>query len=203
MAKPKRNPPPAQRDAAASNSAAGVPQGYDAFLSDLKERIRRAQVRAALAVNRELVALYWQIGKGIVERQRTEGWGNAVIDRLGADLQKAFPGLSGFSRTNVYRMRAFYLAYPDTEAIVPQAVGQLGQGQVPPPLADIPWGHNALLIEKLKDPAERLWYAYKTIEHGWSRSILDHQIDSGLYHRQGKALSNFERTLPPPQSDLA
>ncbi len=138
-----------------------------------------------------------------IQRQQTEGWGNAVIARLGADLQKAFPGLSGFSRTNVYRMRAFFLAYRDIQTIVPQAVGQLGQGPVPSPMSDIPWGHNIILIEKLKDPAERLWYAHKAIEYGWSRAILDHQIASGLYHRQGKALTNFGRTLPPPQSDLA
>jgi predicted nuclease of restriction endonuclease-like (RecB) superfamily len=180
-----------------------LPDGYDAFLRDLKERIRTAQLRAALAVNRELLALYWHIGQQIVERQQAEGWGNAVIDRLGADLQTAFPGLSGFSRTNVYRMRAFYLSYHSAQPIVPQAVGQSGEGPVPHPLADIPWGHNVLLIEKLKDPAERLWYAAKTLEHGWSRAILDHQIDSDLYRRQGKAATNFARTLPPPQSDLA
>jgi hypothetical protein len=126
-----------------------------------------------------------------------------VIDRLGKDLQAAFPGVGGFSRTNVYRMRAFYLAYREAQAIVPQAVGQPDPGSVPPPLADIPWGHNVLLIEKLKDPAERLWYAHKTLEHGWSRAILDHQIDGRLYRRQGKAVINFERTLPLPQSDLA
>jgi predicted nuclease of restriction endonuclease-like (RecB) superfamily len=180
-----------------------VPTGYDAFLRDLKERIRTTQIKAALAVSRELIGLYWHIGQGIVQRQRTEGWGNAVIDRLGQDLQKAFPGLNGFSRTNVYRMRAFYLAYCDTQAIVPQPVGQLDDRQVPSPLADLPWGHNVLLLEKLKDPAERFWYAHKVIEHGWSRSVLDHHIDTALYRRQGKALNNFTRTLPPTQSDLA
>jgi predicted nuclease of restriction endonuclease-like (RecB) superfamily len=162
-----------------------LPKGYAALLQDIKERIKSAQIKAALSVNRELLALYWQIGQQIVERQQAERWGNAVIDRLGADLQKAFPGLSGFSRTNVYRMRAFFLAYRNIHAIVPQAVGQLDQGPVPHPVANIPWGHNVLLIEKLKYHAERLWYASKTIEHGWSRSILDYQIDSGLYLRQG------------------
>jgi predicted nuclease of restriction endonuclease-like (RecB) superfamily len=162
-----------------------LPEGYKAFLRDLKERIRTAQLRAARAVNRELLALYWHIGKSIVKRQQKEGWGNAVIDRLGADLQKAFPGLSGFSRTNVYRMRAFYLAYHQVQPVVPQTVGQLGEEPVPSFLADIPWGHNVLLMEKLKDPAERLWYARKTLEHGWSRAILDHQIDTDLYRRQG------------------
>jgi predicted nuclease of restriction endonuclease-like (RecB) superfamily len=180
-----------------------VPPGYNSFLKDLKERVRQAQLRAALTVNRELLALYWYIGKSIVERQQAEGWGNAVIDRLGADLQKAFPGLNGFSRTNVYRMRSFYLAYRDFQANVPQLVGQFDKNALPPPFADLPWGHNVLLIEKVKDRAERIWYGQKAIEHGWSRSVLDHQIDSGLHRRQGKALTNFERTLPPLQSDLA
>src|SRR5207302_530813 len=120
--------------------------------------------------------------------QQTEGWGNAVIDRLGADLQKAFPGLSGFSRTNIYRMRAFHMAYRDAGAIVPQPVGQLDQGSLPLPLTELPWGHNVILIEKLKDTAQRFWYAQQTVHHGWSRSILVHQIESGLYGRQGKAL---------------
>ncbi len=195
--------PPANLPVPTRGRTAPLPQGYDAFLKDLKERIRAAQIKAALAVNRELLELYWHIGQSIVERQQTEGWGNSVIDRLGKDLLKAFPGLEGFSRTNVYRMRAFYLAYRDLAAIVPQAVGQLDQGQVPAPLANLPWGHNALLIEKLKDTEERLWYARKTVEHGWSRSILDHQIDTDLYRRQGKAVTNFSRTLPAPQAELA
>jgi predicted nuclease of restriction endonuclease-like (RecB) superfamily len=205
MAKKRRTAAPKHEQLPAPTSIHSqiVPAGYDAFLKDLKQRIHTAQLQAALAVNRELLALYWHIGKSIVERQQTEGWGNAVIDRLGKDLQAAFSGLSGFSRTNVYRMRAFYLAYRSLPAFVPQPVGQMGEGQVPPPVADLPWGHNVLLIEKIKDPVERLWYAHKAIEHGWSRAVLDHQIDSDLYRRQGKAATNFERTLPPPQSDLA
>jgi predicted nuclease of restriction endonuclease-like (RecB) superfamily len=178
-----------------------VPAGYDAFLKDLKERIRTAQLSAALAVNREVLALYWHIGQQIVARQQAEGWGNAVIDRLGKDLQAAFPGVSGFSRPNVYRMRAFYRAYAGT--IVSQPARQIDLTVPPEPMASLPWFHNVLLIEKLKDPAERLWYAHKALEHGWTRAILDHQVDSGLYRRQGKAVTNFTRTLPPPQSDLA
>jgi len=177
--------------------------GYAAFLSGLKERIRVAQTRAAFAVNHELIALYWHIGKEIVERQRTEGWGTAVLDRLGKDLQTAFPGVSGFSRTNIYRMRAFYLAYRRHAGNVPQPVGQTRSDHVPAPFANLPWGHNALLLERLKHITERIWYAQKAIEHGWSRAVLDHQIDSDLYRRQGKAVTNFTRTLPTPQSELA
>ena len=164
--------------------------GYDDFLHDLKAYIRTAQVKAALAVNRELVLLYWQIGRDILLRQKEQGWGAKVIVRLSHDLQIAFPEMKGFSRTNLLYMRAFAEAYPD-EAIVQQAAGQ------------IPWFHNCTLLDKVKDPSERLWYAQETVDHGWSRAVLVHQIESGLYRRQGQAQTNFSRTLPAPQSDLA
>lgn len=180
-----------------------VPKEYEAFLVELKERIRTAQLRAAVAANRVLIELYWQIGRDIVERQKVHGWGNAVLDRLGEDLQKAFPGLSGFSRTNLYRMRAFYLAYRDDPEFVPQPVGQMAESGVPEAVAAIPWGHNVVLVEQIKNPAERLWYARKAVENGWSRSVMVHWIESDLYERQGKAQTNFEKTLPALQSDLA
>ena len=164
---------------------------YDHFLQALKERIRNAQVRAALAVNRELVMLYWQIGQEIRLRQQAQGWGAKVISKLAKDLQKAFPDLKGFSRTNLLYMRAFAEAYPD-EQIVQQAAGQ------------IPWFHNCMLLDKVKDPEERLWYIQQTIQQGWSRSVLTQRVESGLYRRQGEgALTNFNQTLPQPQSDLA
>jgi predicted nuclease of restriction endonuclease-like (RecB) superfamily len=180
-----------------------LPKGYEELLGQLKERIRSAQLRAAVAVNRELVLLYWQIGRSIVERQKSEGWGNAVINRLGEDLQKSFPGLSGFSRTNVYRMRAFYLTYQDAGQIVPQLVGQITEAGLPQALAGIPWGHNVVLVEQIKDLRERLWYARAAVEQGWSRAVLVHWIESDLHKRQGKAQTNFEKTLPAPHSDLA
>ena len=199
MAKKKTaNKPPAKK-----TEGTLVPKEYEAFLVELKERIKTAQLRASLAVNRELIELYWQTGGGIVERQKTKRWGNAVLDRLGEDLQKAFPGLSGFSRTNLYRMRAFYLAYKDVSEIVPQAVGQMAEGGFPEAVAAIPWGHNVVLIEQVKDPATRLWYARKAVENGWSRSVLVHWVESDLYERQGKAQTNFGKTLPALQSDLA
>jgi predicted nuclease of restriction endonuclease-like (RecB) superfamily len=119
------------------------------------------------------------------------------------NLQKAFPGMSGFSRTNVYRMRAFYLAYQNAGQIVPQLVGQITEAGLPLAVAEIPWGHNVVLLEQIKDLRERLWYARATVEKGWSRSVLVHWIESDLYQRQGKAQTNFERTLPALQSDLA
>ena len=166
------------------------PEDYETFLHGLKERIRTAQVRAALAVNRELTLLYWQIGQDILLRQQQQGWGAKVVTKLAKDLQKEFPAMRGFSRTNLLYMRAFAEAYPDA-AIVQQVAGQ------------IPWFHNCTLLDKVKDPQERLWYIQQTIQQGWSRSALIHQLERGIYQRQGEATTNFQATLPQPQSDLA
>lgn len=167
-----------------------VPDNYDSFLRSLKERIRTAQVKAALAVNKELVLLYWQIGQEILERQSQEGWGAKVISRLAKDLKAEFPEIKGFSTRNLKYMRTFADAYPD-ESIVQQAAAQ------------IPWFHNCVLLDKVKDETERLWYIQQTIENGWSRAVLEYQIESKLYQRQGKAITNFDQALPKPQSELA
>jgi predicted nuclease of restriction endonuclease-like (RecB) superfamily len=167
-----------------------APDSYGRFLADLKGRIRTAQLRASLAVNRELVLLYWQIGRDILDRQERENWGAKVIDRLAVDLKRAFPEMKGFSPRNLKYMRAFAEAWPD-EAIVQQVVAQ------------IPWGHNVRLLDLVKVPDDRIWYAKATMEHGWSRNVLILQIESGRLQRQGKAIANFDRTLPEPQSDLA
>ncbi|MEA5453015.1 DUF1016 N-terminal domain-containing protein [Leptolyngbya sp. CCNP1308] len=163
---------------------------YEAFLKDLKTRIRRAQVKAALAVNTELIILYWQIGQEILVRQQQEGWGTKVIDRLAKDLKREFPDMKGFSPRNLKYMRAFAEAYPD-QAIVQRCAAQ------------IPWRHNQVLIDKLNAQPERIWYAQQSLDNGWSRDILVMQIESNLFQRQGGAVTNFERTLPPEQSDLA
>jgi predicted nuclease of restriction endonuclease-like (RecB) superfamily len=167
-----------------------LPEGYDAFVRGLKERIRSAQIKAALAVNQEIILLYWQIGRDILSRQQQEGWGAKVVDRIAQDLKREFPDGGGFSSRNLKYMRAFAEAYPDEEFVQRYA-------------AQIPWRHNQVLLDKLKVLDERLWYAQKSLENGWSRDVLAMQIESGLYHRQGKAITNFERTLPKPQSDLA
>jgi predicted nuclease of restriction endonuclease-like (RecB) superfamily len=167
-----------------------APDNYASFLSSLKERIRTAQVRAALAVNKELVLLYWQIGREILERQDIERWGAKVINKLAKDLKAEFPEMKGFSSRNINYMRAFADTYPD-EQIVQQLVAQ------------IPWGHNVRILDSVKKQDERLWYIQQTIENGWSRSVLEHQIESKLYQRQGKAITNFDQALPKPQSDLA
>lgn len=165
-------------------------ENYSAFLKTLKDRIRRAQIKAAIAVNQELVLLYWQTGRDILERQQREGWGAKVIERLAKDLKWEFPEISGFSARNLKYMRAFAEAYPE-EQIVQQVVAQ------------IPWGHNVRILDHVKDHQERLWYARQTVINGWSRAVLEMQIESGLFKRQGGAITNFDRTLPSPQSDLA
>lgn len=163
---------------------------YQQWLSEVKSRVKTSQLKAALSVNSELVMLYWHIGTSILEQQAARGWGSGVIKQLSADLQKAFPDMKGFSARNLEYMRYLAECYPD-ESIAKQLVSQ------------IPWGHNVRLMYKVKNGTERLWYIQKTIEHGWSRNVLVMQIETGLYHRQGKALSNFASTLPPLQSDLA
>lgn len=162
---------------------------YADFLNSLKQRIRTAQVKAVLAVNQQLVLLYWQIGKEILDRQQEQGWGGKVIERLAKDLKREFPDMRGFSRSNLMYMRAFAQAWPE-EQIVQEVLGQ------------IPWYHNIALLEKVKDSEARLWYAKKTVVNGWSRNVLVIQIESNLYLRQGGAATNFKRTLPKPQSDL-
>ena len=167
-----------------------APEGYADWLADLKSRIHTAQQRATLAVNRELVLLYWQIGRDILARQAAQGWGAKVIERLAHDLRAAFPEMKGFSPRNLKYMRAFAQAWPDAE-IVQQAVGRL------------PWGHNLVLLTRLKETQQRLDYARSAVAHGWSRNVLNIHIETRLLERTGKAVTNFDVSLPKPQSDLA
>lgn len=187
----------------ARRTADALPTGYAELLEALKTDIRTAQIRAALAANRELLALYWRIGAAIVGRQAGESWGSRVLDRLAADLQAAFPEVEGFSRRNLYRMRAFYLAYSQEDTHMGAGPDDGPPAIVPRLVAQLPWGHNVILMEKLKDPAVRTWYAERAVQHGWSRSILELQIATRLHERQGKAVTNFAATLPPTESDLA
>jgi predicted nuclease of restriction endonuclease-like (RecB) superfamily len=167
-----------------------LPSGYHELLQELKGRIRTAQVRAALAVNRELVLLYWSIGRDILAKQGTEGWGTRVIDRLAHDLQNEFPGIEGFSPRSLKYMRALAEAWPE-EPIVQQLIAQL------------PWGHNVRVLDRIKDRPTREWYLRAALEHGWSQNVLVHMISGQLHEREGKALTNFKRNLPPPDSDMA
>jgi predicted nuclease of restriction endonuclease-like (RecB) superfamily len=167
-----------------------APPDYSAWLTDLKVRIHHAQQRATLSVNRELITLYWELGNDILSRQAQQGWGAKVIERLSLDLRAAFPEMKGFSRANLLYMRAFAEAWPDP-SIVQQAVGHL------------PWGHNIVLLTRLKDSELRLAYARQAIEHGWSRNVLNIHIETQRLEREGKAVTNFDLRLPQPQSDLA
>lgn len=203
------------------------PAGYADLLRHLKADIQASRLRAGLAVNRELIGLYWRIGQTIVERQKLEGWGKSVVERLAADLKAIFPDMKGFSPANIWRMRSFYLAWNLGDEILAQAVqelaalppqpsspssflesaaglaGSAGRKFLAQLVRELPWGHNVTLFQKIKSPALRFWYAQKALLHGWSRNVLEMQIENGLHQRQGQALNNFPATLPPPESDLA
>ncbi len=232
---------------------------YPALLADIKERIRLAQVRTAMAANTGLLMLYWEIGGLLAERQKREGWGAGVLPKLAADLNHALPEVKGFSDRNMRLMIQFYEEYPalfpiwqppvaklkdhpasrqkrpqpvakllglpSDAAIRTQAVSKLetspgsdkkrihavARSPLPaegipiwqPAVAKLPWAHNVALLQKVKDRPTRLWYALQAFEHGWTRNVLSLQIQSRAHERQGKAVTNFTRTLPPPQSDLA
>ncbi|WP_375318662.1 YhcG family protein [Candidatus Tisiphia endosymbiont of Oplodontha viridula] len=163
---------------------------YKEFLEQLKVRVATSRYKAALSVNKELIILYHHIGSEILRRQQQYGWGAKIIVQLSKDLRCAFPDMKGFSTQNLKYMKRFAETYT-LEAIGQQAIDQL------------PWGHNVTLMYMVDSPQERLWYSQKVQEHGWSRNILSMQIETNLYKREGKAITNFNNKLPSPQSDLA
>ena len=167
-----------------------MPHDYALTLEELKARIQEERLRAVLSANAAMVLLYWDIGCVILDRQQQEGWGAKVIDRLSADLRQAFPDMRGLSPRNLKYMRAFASTWPERRIV--QEV-----------LAQITWYHNIALLEKLDDAQTRLWYVRKTIANGWSHSILAMQIENAAHEREGKAITNFPATLPPPDSDMA
>jgi predicted nuclease of restriction endonuclease-like (RecB) superfamily len=171
------------------NLTVSLPEGYPELLERLKREIGAARTRATLAVNAELIELYWRIGREILTRQRQAGWGGRVIERLAHDLRAEFPQMTGLSRSNLHHMRQFAAAWPD-RANVPQAVGHL------------PWGHVRCLLGKLADTDARVWYARSAVEQGWSRRLLEHHIATGCYEREGRALSNFTRALPATEGEM-
>ena len=196
---------------------------YSELLGEIKNRIRQAQVRASLSANSEMIFMYWDIGRMIHERQKEKGWGTGIIPRLAADLKNELPKIKGFSERNINRMLAFFREYP-AKSFLPQPVAKLNESKdiskkMPQPaaqlpdkdnftnlqqlVAKIPWGHNILLIEKVKDLSSRHWYIKQTICQGWSRATLAAMIKGKAYERQGTAVSNFETRLPSPQSELA
>lgn len=174
----------------AARGGVAVPDWYPAFLTAVADRIDTGRRRAVTAANTELVLTYWAVGREILARQDAEGWGTRVIDRLSADLRARFPDAKGFSARNLKYMRAFAAAWPDPE-MVQRCVALL------------PWRHNIALLDKLDTPELREWYAQTAIEQAWSRDILVHHIEGRFHERAGKAITNFARTLPPADSDLA
>lgn len=164
---------------------------YKTWLLKIKKKIKAAQYRASLSVNSELLSLYWDIGKEIIEKQKNENWGSNFIEQFSLDLRKSFPDIKGFSKRNVYAMRQWYLFYSKQFEFLPQAV------------AKIPWGHNRLIISRIKVIDIAIFYTVATIENGWSRDNLEIQIDNNYYAKKGKSVTNFCETLPSPQSELA
>jgi len=165
---------------------------YKAWLIELKQKFQQTQLKAAVQVNVALLEFYWELGESIVEKQKTSDWGSGFLKQLSKDLMAEFPDVKGFSVRNLKYIRQWFLFYTSDKAIGQQPVAQLVQ---------IPWGHNLKIIAKSKSTTEALYYVQQTQAHGWSRSVLTHQIESGLWQREGKAITNFESTLPAMQSD--
>ena len=166
-----------------------IGSGYKDFIEEIKENIQKQRYQIVRQANVNMICMYWQIGKMIVQKQEDEGWGTKVIDRISFDLKKAFPDMKGFSTRNIKYMQKFATTWND-ETIVQQLVAQL------------PWGTNIVLLDKLSSQEERIWYAQKALENGWSRNILAFQIEAGLYLRTGKSVNNFQTALPPTDSDM-
>ena len=167
---------------------------YKNWLKDLKQKVLQTQLKAAVKVNTTLLQFYWELGEEIVFRQAQSSWGDGFLKQLSKDLMAEFPDMKGFSFSNIKYIRQWVVFYSQEKVISQQLVGQLTQ---------IPWGHNIAIISKSQSHDEASYYVTKTQKHGWSRSVLVHQMESGLWQREGKALSNFEQTLLSPQSDLA
>lgn len=168
-----------------------IDKNYIITLNKIKEIIKKSQIKATISVNKELIRLYWNIGQIIVEKQKISNWGDSVISILSKDLRDEFPNMKGFSRSNLFNMRKFYLYYSCFDLKVQQLVGQL------------PWGHNIILIDKIKNKNEIEFYIFETLKNNWSRNTLLNQIENNLFQRSGKVINNFNKTLPKLQSDLA
>jgi predicted nuclease of restriction endonuclease-like (RecB) superfamily len=166
---------------------------YINWVNELKTLIQRTQIKASISVNRELMSLYWTIGKSISEKVNTANWGSSVVEELSKDLKEEFPNQKGFSRSNLFSMKKWFEFYSQSEIDIEKIQQLVGQ---------IPWGHNVVIISKSKNIEEAIFYSNKTIENNWSRSVLLHQIELNLYERHGKAITNFTETLPTPHSEL-
>lgn len=184
-----------------------VDKQYKKWIIELKDKIQTTQIKAAIAVNRELLNLYWELGREICEKQEKANWGDTLIEQLAKDLSAAFPEVKGFSRSNLFYVRKWFLFYRAGEKVL-QVVGLLDNGlktneNVSELVTQIPWGHNREIITKCSAIPQALFYVRETIKNNWSRAVLITQIESKLYERQGKAIQNFQSALPTPQADLA
>jgi predicted nuclease of restriction endonuclease-like (RecB) superfamily len=180
---------------------------YKSWLSYLKSTIKQRQLKAVLSVNSELILLYWELGRQIVEKQEEAKWGSRLIDSVSRDLRLEFPDVSGFSKSNLYSMKAFYLAFSQSEVIFHQLGGKLKPSDVLPEIVEkycvkLPWRHIVLILQKVKDTKEAEFYFIETIKNNWSRNVLGIQIEVKLFERQGKVISNFENVLPVFEADL-
>ena len=192
-----------------------ISKEYKAWLTEIKLRIRTVQVKAAVSVNSELLRFYWGLGADIVAKQTTAKWGDGLLPQLSRDLMAEFPEMKGFSERNLKYVRQWYLFFSRNKIFGQQTVAQSEKqvasqmlqdefGQQPvAQITAIPWGHNIAIIAKCKDVDEALYYVQNTPHHNWSRSVLVHQIESGLYQREGRSVNNFSVALPKPQSDLS
>ena len=176
--------------------------GYNDWLAGLKAKVRQVQLKAAIAVNQELLAFYWELGADIIEKQKTTSWGDGFLRELSRDLMKEFPEIKGFSKRNLELIRQWYTFWSKGLPTGQQAAAQIAKQPVSQ-FTRIPWGHNLTIITKCKGQDEALYYVQTTLAHGWSRSVLTHQIESGLWRREGKAVTNFSTALPAAQSELA
>ena len=167
---------------------------YKKWIEELKSEIQKSQIKAAISVNQTLLDLYWRIGKSISEKINQGNWGTSVVENASKDLRNHFPNQQGFSRSNLFSMRKWYDFYANSGLDIEKVQQLVGQ---------IPWGHNVLIITKTENIEEAVFYINKTVENNWSRSVLEHQIDLDFYNRSGKAITNFNNTLPAPQSELA
>ena len=209
------------------NESNNISSDYKRWIGEVKLRIRQCQIKASIKVNTELLQLYWDLGVDIVEKQQKSHWGDGFLKQLSRDLGEEFPEMKGFSLRNLERMRAWYLFYHEglpnatqvvphskclnekTAQVVPQFPGEVDKQRlsqysdaIQSIFFSVPWGHHILIMQRCKETEKALFYIQQTVENNWSRSVLDWQIDSKLFERQGKALSNFSKTLPLPQSDL-
>lgn len=175
---------------------------YAQWLGELKARVRASQLKAAVRVNTTLLEFYWELGRDIVEKQRQAHWGDSLLEHLSKDLSAEFPEIKGFSKRNLEHIRRWYLFWASDRPIAKQAATQLEE-YYEKVILQIPWWHHVVILTKIQNRDEALFYVRKTIENNWSRSVLTHQIESGLHVRAGQAVTNFEATLPAPQSDLA